>query len=218
MKKTPRGSSLQTPRAAGLAGIVFALVLAAVIVLVRSAIPGGPGQGEAWLGSWLGRSGSRDAARAALTVLPFAGIAFLWFMGAVRSYFGDAEDKFFATVFLGSGLLFVAALFGLAAGAGGLLAASGGHRTGTGLLVWEYGRDSSFTLLSDYCMRMAAVFAACTSTIGRRLGVFPRWLVLLGYLIAVILLFVVPASAWFELTFPLWVLLVSIHLLVAAGP
>ncbi|EST36623.1 hypothetical protein [Streptomyces roseochromogenus] len=196
-----------------MSGIVFAVVLAATLVLVHSAIPGGPGHGTAWLD----RAGSRDAARAALAVLPFAGIAFLWFMGAVRSHFGEAEDKFFATVLLGSGLLFAAALFGLAATAGGLLAASGSPRAGAALRVWENGRDSSFTLLSSYGMRMAAVFTACVSTIGRRLGAFPPWLAWLGYLIAVILLFVAPSSAWFELAFPLWVLLVSIHMLATAG-
>ncbi|WP_369390307.1 hypothetical protein AB5J72_23655 [Streptomyces sp. CG1] len=208
----PLGRSLRTPRAAGATGIVFALVLVSVIVLVHSAIPGGPGHGTAWLGG----AGSREAARVALELLPFAGIAFLWFMGAVRSHFGQAEDKFFANVFLGSGLLFVATLFAYAASAGGLLAA-GGRQSGTGLFVWEYGRESSFTLLNKYCMRMAAVFAACTSTIGNRLGVFPRPLAWFGYLVAVILLFVAPASAWFELAFPVWVLLVSVYLLAASG-
>jgi hypothetical protein len=40
-----------------------------------------------------------------------AGIAFLWFIGVIRDHLGDREDRFFATVFLGSGLLFVAMLF-----------------------------------------------------------------------------------------------------------
>jgi len=43
--------------------------------------------------------------------LPFAGIAFLWFIGVLRDRLGELEDRFFATVFLGSGLLFLAMLF-----------------------------------------------------------------------------------------------------------
>lgn len=33
-----------------------------------------------------------------------AGIAFLWFIGVIRDRSGAHEDRFFATVFLGSGL------------------------------------------------------------------------------------------------------------------
>ena len=61
-------------------------------------------------------------------MVPFAGIAFLWFIGVVRDRIGEREDKFFATVFLGSGLLFVAMLFAAAAVLGGLIA---GNRFGT---------------------------------------------------------------------------------------
>jgi hypothetical protein len=54
--------------------------------------------------------------------MPFAGIAFLWFIGAVRDRIGQREDRFFASVFLGSDLLFVAMLLAAAAFAGGLIA------------------------------------------------------------------------------------------------
>ncbi|WP_159007011.1 hypothetical protein [Streptomyces sp. NRRL S-813] len=133
----PVGRSLRTPRAAGAAGVLFAVLPAATIVLVHSAIPGGPAHGTDWLSS----SSSRTAARTELAVLPFAGIIFLWFMGAVRSHIGEAEDRFFATVFLGGGLLFVAMLFAVAAGTGSLLAAFDGHPRASRHL-WDYGRRS----------------------------------------------------------------------------
>jgi hypothetical protein len=193
---------LQTPRAAGLAGIVFAVLLAAVTVLIRTATPQHPVST-----TWLANSTSRDAAQAALSVLPFAGIAFLWFMGAVRGYVGKAEDKFFATVFLGSGLLFVAALFALSAGVGSMLAGDNPARGSGQSYAWQYGRDFALTLLSSYCMRMGAVFVICTSTIGSHLGLFPRWLTWFGYLVAILLLFVVTSAVWFELAFPAWTLM-----------
>ncbi len=56
-----------------------------------------------------------------MNLLPFAGIAFLWFIGVVRDRIGDHEDRFFATVFFGSGLLFLAMLFASAAVAGGII-------------------------------------------------------------------------------------------------
>ncbi len=57
----------------------------------------------------------------ALSLIPYAGIAFLWFIGVIRDLLGDQEDRLFSTVFLGSGLLFLALTFIGAALAGGLL-------------------------------------------------------------------------------------------------
>jgi hypothetical protein len=67
-----------------------------------------------------------------LNAVPFAGIAFLWFMGVLRDRLGAKEDRFLATVFLGSGLLFLAMLFVAAAFLGGILIA---HARGDGQLV-----------------------------------------------------------------------------------
>jgi hypothetical protein len=55
--------------------------------------------------------------------VPFAGIAFLWFIGVVRDRLGAHEDRFFATVFFGSGILFLAMFFAAAAVAGATIVA-----------------------------------------------------------------------------------------------
>ena len=70
-------------------------------------------------GAWLATSSGTIAF--ALNLVPYAGIAFLWFIGVIRDRLGDAEDRFIATVFLGSGLLFLALTFVGAALAGALL-------------------------------------------------------------------------------------------------
>jgi hypothetical protein len=143
-----------------------------------------------------------------LTLVPFAGIFFLWFMGAVRDYFGEAEDKFFATLFLGAGLLFVAMMFVLSAeGTNGLDAsADAAQQSSRAQFV--------LTLLSSYCTRMAAVFTMAATSIGRGLGIFPRWLVWLGYLVAVVLLLL--TRPWLELIFPVWVLALSSFIFLAS--
>ncbi|WP_256177707.1 hypothetical protein [Kitasatospora aureofaciens] len=202
---------MRTPRAAGVAGVISALLLAAVMVLVRSTVPADP----SGAGSWVTDSSRRDALRVALDLVPFAGIFFLWFMGAARDYFGKAEDKFFATLFLGGGLLFVAMLFALSAAAYGLLSSADTSQTSSQLHLWQYGRQLTLTLLSSYCTRMAAVLTLSTTTIGHGLGVFPRWLVRLGYLVALVLLFV--HIDWSELVFPFWVLAVSGYIFLT-GP
>ena len=56
-----------------------------------------------------------------LYLVPFAGIVFLWFVAVIRDQVGEREDRFFATVFFGSGLLFVALLFAAAAVASALV-------------------------------------------------------------------------------------------------
>jgi len=52
---------------------------------------------------------------------PLAGITFLWFIAVVRDRMGQQEDRFFASVFLGSGLLFIAMYFAAIGVAVGLL-------------------------------------------------------------------------------------------------
>ncbi len=96
---------LTTPRAAAIAGILFSILLIASLVLVRISVPANPQD----VGTWLS-VGWRNI-KLALNLLPFAGIAFLWFIGVVRDRLGQQEDRFFATVFLGSGLLYLAMLF-----------------------------------------------------------------------------------------------------------
>lgn len=154
----PREERLRTPRAAGTAGLVFAVLLALAIVLMRIALPAG-NAGDATVDP-----GERWAVRTALEILPFAGIFFLWFMGALRAHVGEAEDRFVATVFLGSGLLFVATMYGAGAAAGTVLNESQPS---------NFGRHFAYTLMTTYALRMAAVFIFTASSIGHRLGVLP---------------------------------------------
>ncbi|MFF5767281.1 hypothetical protein ACWD5B_34615 [Streptomyces tanashiensis] len=190
---------LTTPWAAGLAGMVFAILTATAIVLVRIALPSGVDGAGATVDA-----GQRSAVRTALELVPFAGIAFLWFMGALREHGGEREDKFVSTVFLGSGLVFVATLFGAAAAAWSVLD-EGGQGS-------SFGRDVAYALLTTYAMRMAAVFVITTSTIGRRLGVLPRPLAVVGYLAGLTLLVVGANVPWSELVFPAWVLVLSLNI------
>ena len=108
---------LRAPRAAAIAGILFAILLMAGLGLIRLAVPANPLEAGAWLQTRL------NTVVLALNLVPFAGIAFLWFIGVLRDRLGEREDRFFATVFLGSGLLFLAMLFMSAAMVGGLIIA-----------------------------------------------------------------------------------------------
>ncbi|HEY1626945.1 MAG TPA: hypothetical protein VGG16_24435, partial [Streptosporangiaceae bacterium] len=157
----------------------------------------------------------RTAVDVALSLVPFAGIAFLWFIGVLRDRIGRREDRFFGTVFLGSGLLFVAMLFVTAAVAGGLLAAASASSSPLGSDVLALGRDVTGLLLNVYSMRMAAVFTLTTVTIARRTEIVSRWLTVAGVVTALVLLVAVTFSDWVELLFPAWILALSLDILLA---
>ena len=209
----PAARPLRTPRAAAVAGIVFSVLSIFMLVVLRISTPGDPGAA----GTWLTDSSRRALVAVALNLVPFAGIAFLWFVGVVRDRIGRHEDRLFATVFLGSGLLFVGMLFVAAAVGGGLIAAASraGGSPNAGTLA--LGRNVTSALLNVYAMRMAAVFTLTTVTIARRTGFVSRWITLAGLATALVLLVGIGISPWVELLFPVWVLALSLDILVA-GP
>ena len=200
---------LTTPRAAAIAGILFALLLSTGYVLIRLSIPTSPADGGAWL------EDRASMVALALSLVPFAGIAFLWFMGVVRDRLGHLEDQFFSTVFYGSGLLFLAMTFASAALAGGLLASYAimpAQLIDSG--VYTFGRAVMFRLSNVYAIRMAGVFMISLGTIWVRTHTMPRWLVFLTYGLALVLLLSIGFSLWVTLIFPGWVLAISVYILV----
>jgi hypothetical protein len=203
------GSPLRTPRAAAVAGIIFSVFMITALVLLRISVPAHPGE----VGTWLTSSGKRAAVAIGLNLIPFAGIAFLWFIGVIRDRVGEREDRFFATVFLGSGLLFVAMLFVAAAVSGGLIAevTSGLPSTSTLALA----RNVTSSLLNVYSMRMAAVFTLSTVTIARRTQIVSRWLTVAGLAAAAVLIIGIGISPWVELVFPAWIMALSVDILTA---
>ena len=208
--RTPH--SLTTPRAAALAGVLFALLFGAVIVLLRSSLPEGAQPGSQWIDT------GGDKIKLASELMPFAGICFLWFIGVVRANLGRFEDKFFATVTLGSGLLFLAMMFVTAAVGAGLVESR--HYSGGGMgdsSVGIFGQMLLLKLSKTYAIRMASVFMMSLATIWLRTGLMPRWLVVLSYAAALTLMIGGDTTLWLVLAFPVWVLIVSVLFLVRDG-
>jgi hypothetical protein len=61
---------------------------------------------------------------------------------------------------------------------------------------------------------MAAVFMISTSTVTIYTGMAPRWMALLGFALALTLLVGSYYITWSVVVMPLWVLLISIHILI----
>jgi hypothetical protein len=201
---------LKAPRAGAIAGIVFSTLFIISLVLIRISVPADPQETGTWL------SGGGKTVILALNLLPFAGIAFLWFVGVVRDRIGAYEDRFFATVFLGSGLLFLAMLFASSAVAGGIMMMHG--ETPGKLMqygIYTFGRAIAYQIMNVYAVKMAGVFMITTCTLAIRTGILPRWMAFLGYGLAMLLLLSSGYLSWAPLVFPLWVLLISVHILLA---
>ncbi|QSE90758.1 hypothetical protein JWS13_20080 [Rhodococcus pseudokoreensis] len=199
---------LRTPRAAAVAGVVFGVLFASSIVLLRSALPGAAGT------PWVSH---QTQITTALILAPFASIAFLWFIGVIRDRLGDLEDRFFSTVFLGSGLLFLSTTFVSMALAGGMLAISRLPNAPQNDLVY-FGREVMLHVNNVYGVRMAGVFMISLGTIWLRTGLMPRWLAVATYLLSLTLLVVVSFSLWVTLVFPAWVMVISVYILTVDRP
>jgi hypothetical protein len=201
---------LKTPKAAAIAGIAFSLLLFTIIWLLWRSVPSDPLDPGAWLAT------DSKTVALALNLVPFAGVAFLWFIGVLRDRLGQQEDRFFATVFFGSALLFLAMLFAAAAITGAiiLVASSADPNELTNSATFRYARATGYIFMNVYAIKMAGVFMISTSTVVIYTRIAPRWIAVLGYVLACILLI---GSYYINLSFfvlPLWVFLVSIHILL----
>jgi len=200
---------LRTPKAAAIAGILFSILMITSQLLVWISIPANVGAAAFEVISQSKRISL------ALNLLPFAGIAFLWFIAVVRDRLGAMEDRFFATVFLGSGLLYIAMTFTSAALAGGLirvLSSSPEILQQTG--AYSLSRAQIYQTMNVYGIKMAGVFMFSTSTILLRTGIVRRWIPYLGYALGVVLLLSIGIIVWVPLVFPVWVFLVSAVILL----
>jgi hypothetical protein len=206
------GRQLRAPWAASIAGLLFALLFTAALLLMRSS----PLQAanDAELARLFREGRDQWLFIGALYLAPFAGIMFLWFIAVIRDQVGEREDRFFATVFLGSGLVFVALLFAAAAVAGSLVVGvrfinlDPPSASEASLL-----RALSYTLLFGFASRAAAVFLFSIATLGLRSRTFPRWFAWTGYLFGIVLLLVVTLWDWIVLLLPAWVGGVSLFIL-----
>jgi len=198
-----------TPVAGAVAGILFAVLFGVSVTIMTTTMADLTDDTGAWLESGAG------AFKFALALIPFAGLFFLWFIAVARERLGRFEDQFFATVFLGSGLLFLAMIFAAAASAGAMVATyakdPAGFAAGS---TYLYARLTVAQIFSVYALRMAAIFLISQATLWLRTGVMPRWMALLTYALALVLLFIFTQSQWVVLIFPGWVLMVSVYILV----
>jgi len=203
------GKRLTTPRAAAIAGILFAILFAASVALIRISLPPGPVDGTLW------QENQANLLKFGLILMPFAGISFLWFVGVVRDRLGVYEDQFFSTIFYGSALLFLAMVFSATAITGGIATAYAANpELRAAGEIYAFGRALVGQFFTIYALRMAGVFIISLGTIWLRTGVMPRWLSLITYLFALVLILSASLNLWMVMVFPAWVFIISSYILL----
>lgn len=202
----------KAPKAAAVAGVVFSVLLMISLVMILITVPAKVADSDTWLKT------SGQTLLLSLNLIPFIGVAFLWFMGVVRDRMGAREDRFIATVFLSSGLLFLAMLFVFAAITSSLILLYINQPANSlSPSYYAFGLIFAHDIFNTYALKMAGVFMMSTSTLFIRTQVIPRWMAFLGYGLAAIMLFRInhlDQLGWVALAFPLWVLVVSLYILM----
>jgi hypothetical protein len=201
---------VRSPRSAALAGILFSLLMiSSMILLYRSATATLADIDLEWLESWSG------TASVVLVLVPFAGIAFLWFTGVMRDLMGDLEDKFFSTVFLGSGIILVVMMYVWAAAVGAVFGTYAlAAEVSVDKDVYLYGLVFMNQILGNYFLRMAAVYMLSIGSLWTRTKVVPRWMVIVTYVVGLGFLLFASILREARFLFPAWVLLVSVYILI----
>jgi len=196
---------LRSPRSAAIAGIVYSILMFTGMILAYRVVNARPEDvTRDWLETWSG------TASLMLTLVPFAGIAFLWFTGVVRDRLGDHEDRFFATLFLSSGIISVVLLFIWAAIFGTIMSIT--------ILadddMYVFGFALMNQIIGNFSLRVAGVYMTAIGTLWTRTGSMPRWLAIVTYVLALGFLLAAPRIRELRFIFPAWVFVVSVYILV----
>jgi len=205
-------------------GFTFAVLF--VVAYLLAASGPGPGASDQQLQDFYDSSASRTVVISGLYVMPFSGIAFIWFIVALRMWISehaDHDEVMLSNVQLVTGIVFTGLYF--VAAAAGSSGAAGIEFSGAPVDASTLRAVPTFgsTVMFVFAIRMAAMFVFTTTAIGRRAGILPRWFVALGLLVGLFLLFTAKFSDWFALVFPGWVAILCVllavrlrHLTVAA--
>jgi len=162
---------------------------------------------------------SRRVLLVGLYIMPFAGIAFVWFTVALRMWEEGSVHRrsvLQSNLQFAAGLLYVG-LFFIASGASSVLATSVEFADGEiDPVAARQFPVFGGTIFFVFAFRMAAMFVFTTSAILLRAGILPRWFAWSGYVVAMFLLLSASFERWFVLVFPAWLIVLSALLLRTA--
>jgi len=203
-----------------ISGLVFAGLFVAALVLVHTA-PSLSDSDAAYSSFYSGDS-SGDLVTLGLYIVPFAGIAFLWHMAAIRTMIGTlprtGRIEVRRTLQTASGVLFVAMLFvGTSlVGAVALLRVFSDNPAPSA----DVARGLSSAGYGDmfvYGVRAAGMFLLTTTALARTVGIASTPVAVINYVAGAFLLVSTTFHPAILLIFPGWVAVMSVLALIRAG-
>lgn len=207
------GTRLRSVEASAVAGVLYSVfTIAAIVALSR--FPSLALSDEA-LTAWFDDTEHQATLILGLNLAALSSVSFLWFVAVVRRRLGDREDRFFATVFRGSAIVYVSIwLTGAAVVAAPAVAMTIHDDGAISKEVATLDAGLGAALLLMVAPRIQSVFLFSTSTLILRTGTLPKWVSYLGYLLGTIL-FVFPlVYEPLGIALPVWVFIVSVAILV----
>jgi len=212
------GSLRRAATLTALAGITHA-VLFLVSIALLSTVPGPHATDEEVI-AFYNSPETRRVLVVGLYLMPFAGIAFLWFIVSMRLWIRSAvvhsRNELFSEVQLVSGIVFLALFLTAAAATSSTAAAvefTDEPVTGIDARILP---NFGSTLLLVLAMRMAAIFVISSTNLARSSPFIPRWFVIAGYVLGLFLLLSISLSTVLVLAFPTWIIVLCVLLLQRA--
>ena len=202
---------IRSPRAAAVAGIVFSILSFTVMIMVQDLLVGSSSAiDKQWFET------HAQSVSFPLALVPFIGISLLWFTGVLRDRLDDKEDRFFSTIFFGSGILIVGMLFIWAAAFGAMFQTYTSLEKGAAdPAVFVFGHTFLREILGDFILRLMGVYMTTVATIWRHTKVMPRWILVITYVFGIAFIIFAAKVPEARFVFPGWVLVVSVYILVA---
>src|SRR5215204_2785084 len=190
-------------------GLVHSLLFIAGSLVLKTQTPGIGASDEVLMAFFEDPDQRRTVVIAGLYLIPFAGIAFIWFFVALRMWISASAPRLSAmlsNVQLVSGIIYTTLVLA-AGGSMSVMAASVELSDGAiDPLIARQFPQYGVSLLLVFAMRMAAMFVLTTTNLGRMTGILPRWFIVIGFVVAVMLLLTASLNSWLVLVFPAWIL------------
>ena len=153
---------------------------------------------------------------AGIYLIPFAGIAFIWFTVTLRMWLSSSVQRLtplFANLLLICGVIYVVLLFSAGAAMSILPITAEYEGAAEDVFLFRQFPHYGSALLLVFAMRMAAMMIFALSNIGKTHGVLPRWFVYLGVALGVVLLFTSSLNPIVMMLFPVWLLVLGFILI-----
>jgi hypothetical protein len=199
-------------------GIAYA-VLFLISFTLLAGIPG-PRASDSELVDFYTRAERRRLIVAGSYMMPFAGVAFVWFMVAIRTWISQSsrtDNVLLSNIQLISGSIFVALWFAASATASTTaVSIEFAAATVEPALARQFPLYGNM-LMFGFALRMAAMFVFTTSTIGRSARILPALFTLAGYGVGLVLLLSATFDPLLARVFAVWMLVLSALLLMRAA-